>query len=94
MTITQTEIDQAVLNGKSAIYKLAFELSLEVRYGGNMGCCLCNLKLLWLYIDALKCVKELDPDASPPITEASNCLTQVKVKKLIGKINSLVTKLG
>lgn len=90
--ITQTNIDEAVLLAKSASYKLAYELTLEVKYGGKIGCCICNLKLLWLYIDALSCIEALDEDATPPITEDTNCLTQIQVKALIGKINSLVVK--
>lgn len=94
MTITQTQIDDAVLLAKSASYRLAYELVLDVKYGGNIGCCMCNLKLLWLYTTDLSCIKELaDADAmlgTPAVTETTNCLTQVKVKALIGKINSLV----
>lgn len=90
MIITQEQIDEATMLGKSAVYKLAYELSLEAKLGGKIGCCMCNLKTLWLYVDALSCIQVLDPDATPPITETTNCLTNEKVKKLIGKINTLV----
>ena len=84
MSVKQSDIDTAVLIGKSATARLAYELAIEVKYGGNADCCMCKLKLLWSYTDALLCIKETN-------TEAENCLTDVKVKKLIGKIRAMCT---
>lgn len=55
---TQLEIDTAVMVAKNATYKLAYELALERKYGGNIDCCVTKLKLLWLYKRALSCQKE------------------------------------
>ena len=55
---TQAEINDAVMIAKNATYKLAYELSLEQRYGGNIDCCVTKLKLLWMYENALSCQVE------------------------------------
>jgi len=55
---TQLEIDTAVMVAKNATYKLAYELALERKYGGNIDCCVTKLKLLWLYKRALACQVE------------------------------------
>jgi len=83
MALKQTDIDEAVLIGKSAAYHLAYELALEVKYGGKMGCCICNLKLLWIWTRHLSCIT-IGEDG-----EAIGCLTNKQVDDLIDKIKGL-----
>lgn len=82
MSLTQAKIDEAVLLGKSAAYHLANELALEVKYGGKFGCCICNLKLLWLWTNTLACMT-IEND------EIVGCLTEAKIKSLIEKIKGM-----
>lgn len=56
--LTQAEINEAVMIAKNASYKLAYELTIEAKYGQNINCCLNNLKLLWMYENALACHTE------------------------------------
>ncbi len=56
---TQTQIDNAVLLGKSSVANLAYELALELKYGGNIDCCLCNLGVIWGWTNALLCQKAI-----------------------------------
>lgn len=58
VTVTQIEIDEATMIAKNAAYRLAYELSLEKNYGGNIDCCVTKLKLLWMYVRAISCQKE------------------------------------
>lgn len=55
MNVTQTEIDEATLLVKNMAYKLAYELALEKKYGGNPDCCFTNLKRLWMWARLLSC---------------------------------------
>jgi len=82
MKITQERIDEAVLLGKSSAYHLAYELALEVKFGGTMGCCICNLKLLWLWTNTLACVTLVEE-------ELTGCLDEEQVGNLIEKIKSM-----
>lgn len=63
MLVTQTEIDNAVILGKSAVAKLASELALERKYGGNIDCCLCTLGVLWGWVQVLSCQREVVEDS-------------------------------
>lgn len=85
MVLTQETIDVAVMTGKNATYKLAYELALGEKYGDDITCCVTKLKLIWLYTQALICQKEVT-DAWPA---ENNCLSVEKAKELIGKINSM-----
>lgn len=58
MTVTQTEIDSAVLLAKSSLYTLGGELALEKKYGGNIDCCFRKMELIWSWLDALVCEKQ------------------------------------
>lgn len=82
MKITQAKIDEAVLLGKSAAYHLAYELSLEVKFGGKMGCCICNLKLLWLWTNTLACMNVVEG-------ELVGCLNEEKTGDVIEKIKGM-----
>lgn len=55
MSITQSDIDEATMIAKNGAYKLAYELSLEAKYGGNIDCCLNKLKLLWMWANTMAC---------------------------------------
>lgn len=55
MAVTQANIDEATMIAKNAMYKLAYELSIEAKHGGNIDCCIGKLKLLWLYRRAISC---------------------------------------
>lgn len=55
MSVTQAEIDEATMIAKNAAYKLAYELGLELKYGGKVDCCKRKLKLLWLWANTLSC---------------------------------------
>ncbi len=87
MILLQADIDEAVMIGKNGSYRLANELALELKYGGNIDCCLCKLKRLWLWTRTLSCMKELS-SVAPIVTDTTNCLTQAQIKSLIGKIRA------
>jgi hypothetical protein len=57
LEVTQAEIDEAVIIGKYASYKLASELLMEEKYGGNTKCCYKRLKLVYAFTTALVCQK-------------------------------------
>lgn len=80
MIITQDQIDDAILTGKGAGYKLAYELVLEENYGGKVECCYNKLNLIWMWVDALACENR---------SAANVCLTDTEIKSLIGKIKTL-----
>ena len=82
MALTQDKIDEAVLIAKSATYRLAYEIALEVKYGGKMGCCICNLRLIKLWANVLSCIT-IDNEGN-----IEGCLTEAKIKLLIEKIHS------
>ena len=51
--ISQSQIDTAVLLGKSSVANLAYELAIEKKNGGNNKCCLSTLGIMWGWISAL-----------------------------------------
>lgn len=57
IAVTQDEIDEAVLIGKNAVYKLAAEIALERKYGGKTDCCTKRLKLIYTVLQPLLCVR-------------------------------------
>lgn len=83
--VSQIDINEAVMIAKNATYKLAYELTLEQRYGGNIDCCITKLKLLWMYEQALSCQVE----TATWDDKEGNCLTNEVAKKLIAKIKSM-----
>lgn len=85
MSLTQAKIDDAVLIGKSAASRLADELAKEIKYGGKLGCCICNLQLLWLWTNTLACITIDEDDV------ITGCLTEAQVLELIEKLRSMCT---
>lgn len=57
LVVTQSEINEAVLLGKKAVYSLANEIAIEKKYGGNTDCCYKRLKLIYTLLQPLLCVK-------------------------------------
>lgn len=72
MNVTQAEIDEATMIAKNAAYKLAYELSLEAKYGGKIDCCMTKLKLLWMWANTLSCQTAIqDSVAEIEVTQIS-----------------------
>ena len=82
--VTQIEIDEATLIAKTATYKLAAELAVEQKYGGNIDCCIKKLKMLWILTRRISCM-----NGSVLTVEGVNCLSDEKIKRLILKIKQL-----
>ncbi len=83
MSVKQADIDSAVLFLKGAMYTLAYELTIEAKYGGKSCCCWSQLKLLWMWKNVLAC---------QVAGSAGNSLSDTKIKLLIHKVNSLCKK--
>lgn len=81
----QSEIDDAVLLGKSAAYHLAYEIALEVKYGGKMGCCICNLRLLRSWTNILACATINDTTK----VISGVCLTMAQLEDIIEQITGM-----
>ena len=94
--VTQLEVNDAVLKVKGMEYKLAWELAMDEKYGGDISCCIKRFKLYWAWRTVLSCqVVGVNAIGRIAVTDTStaNSLTtlQITVGEEIKPISEAIT---